>query len=123
MGYIAKAGGAVIEAAVGLLPLGVASGGQRGYARGRKSVVILILKNLVARDVEAGGVGEVVHVKGVLQAIAFGDAGHFYQRNIRPLLRCLAEDVALTSGEAGLDRVPSRNRGCQRARRSHKRNG
>ena len=57
VGYIAKAGRAVIEAFVGLITLGVASSGQSGPADGRELVKILILKNLVARDVEAGGVG------------------------------------------------------------------
>jgi hypothetical protein len=115
MGHITEAGRAVIEAAVSLFAFGVASGGQSGLAHGWELVEILILKNLVAGDVKAGGVGKVVHVEGVLQVEAFGDAGHFYQRDIRPLLGCLAEDIALTSGEVGLDGISCWNRGRQRA--------
>jgi len=115
MGHIAKAGRAVIETAVGLLAFRVASGGQSGPAHGRELIEILILKNLIARDVKAGGVGQVVHVEGVLQVEAFGDAGLFDQRDIRPLLRCLAEDIALTGGEVGLDSISCGHSGSQGA--------
>ena len=123
MGYIAKAGGAVIEAFVGLVSFGIATGGESGLSRRRELVEVLILKDLIARNVEARGVGEVVHVKRVFEAGSFGQVGHFHQRNICPLLRGLAEDVALAGGEAGLDRISRGHRGRQRAAWGNQRNG
>jgi len=42
-------------------------------------IKVLVLKYLIARDVKAGGVGQVVHIKRVLQVETLGDAGHFHQ--------------------------------------------
>src|SRR5579864_310147 len=39
----------------------------------RSFVVELVLRDLVAGNVEAGGVGEVVDVEGVLEGVAFGE--------------------------------------------------
>lgn len=79
MGYITKAGRAVIEAFGGRVAFGVAPGGQSSLSRRRELVEILVLKHFIARDVEAGRVGEVEHIEGVLQVESFGDAGHFDQ--------------------------------------------
>ena len=80
VGYKAKAGGAVIEAAVGLVSVRVASCGYRSLARGWELVEVLILKDLIAWNVEARGVGEVVNVKRVFEIVAFGQVGHLRAR-------------------------------------------
>ena len=67
----------------------------------RETVVVLVLRDLVARHVEAGGVGEVEDIEGVLEGVTFGDLGQFHERGIRALLEGLAEDVALAGGEVG----------------------
>src|SRR5258708_35982812 len=115
MGYKPKAGRAVIEAFVGLVPVRVAPSGYRGLSRGRELVEVLILKDLIARDVETCGVGQVVHIKGVFKVVALGQTGHFNQRDICAFLSGLAEDVALPGGEAGLDSIACGYRRCQRA--------
>ena len=83
----------------------------------RERVVVLVLRDLVAGNVEAGGVGQVVDVEGVLEGVAFGEVGDLDQRGIGALLEGLAEDVALAGGEVGLVGIVGGNgaaRGCRR---------
>src|SRR5579863_1109509 len=102
MGYDAKASRAIEETGVGLGAVGGAAGGQRGQADVRECVVELILRHFVSRDIEAGGVGDVVDVEGVFQRVLFLQVDDLNQGNIGTLLECLAEDIALTGREAGL---------------------
>ncbi len=68
-------------------------------SRRRESVVVLILRYLVARHVEAAGVRQVIYVECVLQTEAVRDLRLLHEGSIGPLLERLPEDVALTGRE------------------------
>src|SRR5580692_8995604 len=109
MRHVPQSAGAVVEAFVGLgAARGAPSGGSR-CAHGRELVVVLILENLVPGNVEAGRVGQVVHIKGVLEVDALFDIGHLDQRNVRALLPSLPEDIPLTIREVRFKGVSGRN--------------
>ena len=107
----AQTAGAVVEAGVGLTPVGRATGRLHCLAHSWRVVVVHILEYFVSWDVEAGGVGQIVNVKRVLKVHAFGDISHLHQRNVSPLLTGLAENVALTGGEVSLKCISSRDGG------------
>lgn len=71
----------------------------------RRIVVTGILRDVILRDVEAAGVGQVEHVQAVAQRIPVANLQAFYQRSVRALLEGLPEDVALAGGETGLEVV------------------
>jgi len=54
----------------------LASPRQDRRARHREGVVACVLRDFIARDVEAGGVGQVVDVEGVLQVEAVANGEH-----------------------------------------------
>ena len=66
---------------------------------GRERIVACVLRHFVARNVEAGGVRQVVDVEGVLEAVPLLEADDLHQRCVCALLESLAEDVALAVGE------------------------
>src|ERR1700722_19429205 len=109
--YKAQAAGAVVEAGVGLASVGRATGRLHRLAHGWRVVVIHILEHFVSWDVEAGGVGQIINVKGVLKVHPFGDIGHLHQRYVGPFLTGLAENVALTGGEVSFKCISSRDGG------------
>ena len=108
----AEAGRTVVEALVA----GIAGSGQNRRAGVRESVVVLVLRYLVARHVEAGGVGEVEDIEGVLEVVTLGELGQFHKRGIRALLEGLPEDVALPGGEVGFIGIGGGNGTTQAAR-------
>src|SRR5580658_2990420 len=79
-----------------------AGSGQDGCSRGREGVVAGVLRDLVAGNVEARGVGQVVDIERVLEIESIGQFRVFDERSVGALLEGLAEDVALPGGEAGL---------------------
>ena len=95
----AEAGGAAIEV-IGSAG-GTATGGQDGRSLGRECVVEGVLRYLVAGNVEACGVGDVVDVEGVLEVEPVVDGNHLDHRGVSALLCGLPEDVALSGGESG----------------------
>ena len=101
--------------------IGVAARRQN-LARGRgqrEAVVILVLGDVVDRDVEAGGVEDVEHLKRVLEHEAFIELGELHNGNVHPLLPGLSEDVALAGGEAGFKGIVHRDGAAQSARREN----
>ena len=58
-------------------------------------VEALVLIHVVLRNVEAGGVGEVVDVEGVAQDVLVVDGQFLDQRRVGAPLPGLAEDIAL----------------------------
>jgi len=122
MGHIAQSARAVIEAVVGLATAGGTSGGSSGRAYIWKLVVILVLKHFVSRDVEAGSVGEVVNIKGVLEVDPLFDIGHLDQRNVCPLLPRLAENITLTGRKVRFKCIAGRDSREFRAGRGDHRN-
>src|ERR1700722_10211684 len=111
MAHKAKAAGAVVEALVGLRSVGGATCRTNGFAHTGEAVVVLILKDFIPRNVEAGGVGQVKDVEAVLQVITFLEVGHLDDRYVCPPLRSLAEDIALTGSEVRLKGISGRYSG------------
>jgi hypothetical protein len=74
-----------------------------------RTLVVLILRHSVARNVEARGVGQVVHIEGVLHPVPLAEFGFLDQRCIGAFLEGLPEDVALPRREAGLEGIGSRD--------------
>ena len=75
VGDEAEAEGAVVEAGVGLDAAGVAAGGEGGFAGCSEGVEVLVLVDVVAGDVEAGGVGYVLDIEGVFEGVALSEVG------------------------------------------------
>ena len=73
-------------------------------------IVELVLGDIVDRDIEAGSVGLIEDVEGIFHSIAFGEFSQFHKGNVSLPLPRLAEDVALSVGEVGLEGVACRNR-------------
>ena len=53
-------------------------------------VIELVLRDLVAGDVEAGGVGQVVDVEGVFEGVALGEFGQLDDGGVGAALECLS---------------------------------
>src|ERR1700688_4487760 len=104
-----QAGGRVVKAA------GTARG-KRRRAHYWELVIELILRNVVDGDIEAGGVGHVEDIEAVLQSESLGELSELYERNVGTLLPGLAEDIALTRGEVGLEGVSRGDGAAQVAR-------
>src|SRR5580698_9218204 len=64
-------------------------------------VVILILRNIISRDIEAACIRDVVNIKGVVQTIALADLEVLGERHVGAFLEGLAKNVALASGKGG----------------------
>ena len=101
MGGDSQSGWAVVEARVRLIALQRATGGEGSGAYGGVLIVVLILPDVVAGDVEAGRVGKIEDIEGVLEVEALGELRGLNERSVRPPLIGLAEDVALPGGEVG----------------------
>lgn len=71
------------------------------------------MRNFISGDIEAGGVGQVVDVEGVFEGIPLLEGEDFDQRDIGPLLRRLAEDIALAGGEGSFVGVAGGNGATQ----------
>ena len=104
--YGAEAGRTVVEPRVGT----ATTGGQRGCPVRWKIVVVLVLRNIIDRDVETCSVGNVEDVQGVFQQNPFRDFQILDQGYVRSLLPDLPEDVALTRGKVGLIGIARSNR-------------
>ncbi len=72
-----------------------------------------VLGDIIDGDVEAGRVGQVKHVQGVLERQTLLQLGGLDDRNVGASLPSLAEDVALSGGEVGFIEVAWRNRATQ----------
>ena len=120
-----EAGRAVIETAgTGRgLACGAATGRQRalsGRKVRREVVVVEVLRDFIAGNIEAGCVGEVEDVKGELEVSFFLDVDGLAERGVGTLLEGLAEDVALAGGEAGFIRVRGGNCAAHRSGREQR---
>ena len=63
------------------------------------------MRHSVAGNVEAGGVGQVIDIEGVLEAKPLAERRNLDQRGIGAFLEGLAEDIALAGGEAGFEGI------------------
>ncbi len=131
MAHHAEASRTIVKVITGVRTRGGNPGGRRAglAARGnparinawpwsrRKAVIVLILRDLIARHVEAAGIRQVIYVEGVLQAVAVGKLRLLHQGSIRTLLERLPEDVALPSREGVLIRIRRRHRSVQASSR------
>ncbi len=95
VGGDAQTGCAVIEAGVCVR----ARGWQYRCSDDRGLIVILVLIDLVARDVKTGGVAQVEDVEGVFEVIALSKFGRFDKGYVGASLRTLAEYVPLAFRE------------------------
>ena len=93
---VAQPKGAIVKAAS--LVRGAAGGRQRCGSLRRKSVVILILVDVVNGDVKARRVGDVENLEAKLQRRALRQPGGFNQRDVQALLPRLPENIALSGG-------------------------
>src|SRR5580658_366215 len=103
----AEASGTVVETADG--SGACATGGQRRSAYYREVVVKLVLSYVVDGNIEAGVVGQIEDVEGVLQRDTLGERRDLYDGNIGAFLPGLAEDVALAAGEIGFESIAGGN--------------
>src|SRR5580698_2491907 len=103
--HYAQAGRAEVESACAAGSRWSAAARRQRRLSGRNSeregVVVEVLRNLVAGNVEAGGVCHVVHVECVFHVESFRDGENLDQRSVRTFLGRLAEYVALSGGESG----------------------
>jgi len=116
VGYDAQATWTAVEAA-GDSPNTGCVAGARQYRRTSswEGVVACVLSDFVTGNVEAGGIGEVVDIEGVLEAVPVREVGDFDERGISAFLEVLAEDVALAGGEAGFKGIGSGDGSAQTA--------
>src|SRR5579863_2354140 len=100
-----EAARAVVEARVGLRSVCRTAGRHGSRSPHGEGIIELVLRDFVSGNVEAGGVGEVVHVQRVLHAVFFAEAEDLLEGGVGTALGLLAEDVALAGGEAGFERI------------------
>lgn len=105
----AKACRAVEEASIGAIRIALAVVGRprlRGLAGvdGNGNIVEqLVLVYVVLRDVEAGSVGEIIHIEGVMQIELLVDGEILGQGCIGAALPPLPEDIALAAREVAFE--------------------
>ena len=72
-------------------------------------VVVLVLRNIIDRNVETGGIGDVENVQSVFQRNPLRDFQVLDQRYVGTLLPDLTKDVALARGKVSLKGVAGSN--------------
>jgi len=88
-------------------PCGLRS--RSGGDRNGNVVEALVLIHIILRNVEAGGVGEVIGFEGVAKDVMLVDGQFLNQRRVGALLPGLAEDITFTGDKAGFKVVSLRN--------------
>lgn len=115
-GFVGDAQAAQARALIQRGEAGVARLCRSGLPGVGEAVEVDVLIDVVDREIEAGGVGQVEHIEGVAHRDSVVHLGHFHERNVGAALPGLAENIALAAGdEVGFVRVVRRNGAVERA--------